>query len=300
MIEDIEKESDSHYSALEIERWQSGGQAYAEFFSHLNDDKKRELIHLSKTMHPHNPGNVQLLFLGEKPVVFELYVSESLAKKFQASGYKTSGNYIYDPLAVLQIINQHSKLFAEYATTDPQVLMEKFSKKQITECHNQRGILLGYPSSAVEYFLSEERAQFFDFIERKREELIAPIRDSARTMEYKKREVAEKVNWEFLLITDILKGYVESDPHNEEWQTLLTSAQKFCSLRTFGIPNLGDEWVDVLDSAESIEQEKRWKEAINVSHIAELYPPEKWPQENHLTDEIQKSIHSTLVNLKSS
>ncbi len=89
----------SLYNDNDVVKWQKGVEAYRQFIKAIPPEKQRYL-------QGKNLGELQALFLGEKPALFSATsVARQLETELQAFGIESVGAYSYCPEAVQTVYN---------------------------------------------------------------------------------------------------------------------------------------------------------------------------------------------------
>lgn len=133
------------------ERWRAGWQKYQDFLESLTASEKQELIHTDSTRRPIPPRNLQAIFLGEKPSILDRY-SDSFRTKISSAGLESTDIYIYDPVAVMNIVQRYPEEFRHLPTANAAVLMQALTESALDASWKERGLLLGFPFSAMRTF----------------------------------------------------------------------------------------------------------------------------------------------------
>ncbi|MCB9808514.1 hypothetical protein H6770_04660 [Candidatus Peribacteria bacterium] len=129
----------------------NGWQHYMGFYNSLSDADQKALVLMTSARNPVPPRSLQALFLGEKPMCFVSQYPESVRDAIRNSGFIVGENYAGNPDEMARIIQSHSDVFSDLPS-DPAQLLNTIDKASNAELAIPRGLLLGFPRSAVEVF----------------------------------------------------------------------------------------------------------------------------------------------------
>lgn len=122
-----------------------------DFYKSLSDTDQKALVLMTSARTPIPPRSLQALFLGEKPMCFVSMYPESVRDAIRDSGFIVGENYAGNPDEMARIIQSNSDVFSDLPS-DPTQLLNTIDKADNTELASARGLLLGFPRSAVEVF----------------------------------------------------------------------------------------------------------------------------------------------------
>jgi hypothetical protein len=169
----------SPYTPEEVRRWKEGAERFSGFYETLTHEQRQELVGFNALSRPIMPGNLQAVFLGEKPATLHSH-STVIRERLEATGLSTTDEYVYDPEQVLKIVELHANAFVDFPTQDVHALMKMMTEREKTDLpresrmmtvaeaaplmelmakmnlqipHEQRGLLLGFPRHAVNMYL---------------------------------------------------------------------------------------------------------------------------------------------------
>ena len=129
-------------SLVDRKKWEQGTEQFSQFFDTVDvsflDD---EYI-----------GSLQAVFLGEKPAFFSSEHKQKLKDLvpfFQAAGLTVIGAYVFRLEEVQKMIDQYPNDFTELNTQDAISVMQMVNEANIDTYNIPRGLVLGFPRSAV-------------------------------------------------------------------------------------------------------------------------------------------------------
>ena len=144
---------ESLYNDNDVEKWQKGAQLYRQFINAIPREKQRNL-------QGKNLGELQALFLGEKPALFSATsVARQLETELRAFGIESVGAYSYSPEAVQTVLQTFPDDFKDLPTDSPQAFMSFLAAQDAKSYGLQRGLILGFPRPSIEQFLHVESLQ---------------------------------------------------------------------------------------------------------------------------------------------
>lgn len=136
------EEYDEHDRA----KWRNGADAFRRFWQSAS---RLAITHYS------NVGELQALFLGEKPALIDNSLAAHHQRTLEQMGYVFEGDYVYEPTLVARVLQEHSETFKGYENSA--ALMKALGKAKNQDMITERGLVLGYPLTAVEAFVAYER-----------------------------------------------------------------------------------------------------------------------------------------------
>lgn len=122
-----------------------------DFYNGLSDANQKALVGMTSTHTPIPPRSLQALFLGEKPMCFVSMYPKSVRDAIRDSGFIVRENYAGNADEMARIIQSNSDVFSNLPS-DPAQLLSTIDKADNTELAIVRGLLLGFPRSAVIVF----------------------------------------------------------------------------------------------------------------------------------------------------
>ena len=134
------------YTQKDLERWKQGAERFKVYW-----DKTR--IRRSPEHLPNQRGTLAAIFLGEKPAGFGVKLANDTKSELEQSGLKFAGPYVYDPELVKDVCQQYEKDFQIFGSSSPDQIMQQLSQVGAQEFDLQRGLVLGFPRSAIEDYV---------------------------------------------------------------------------------------------------------------------------------------------------
>lgn len=129
-------------SLVDREKWEQGTKQFSQFLDTV------DISFLDDA----DIGSLQAVFLGEKPAFFSSEHKdkiEDLVPFFRTIGFTVVGAYVFRLEEVQKTIEQHSEDFAELNTQDAISVMQMVNQANIETYNIPRGLVLGFPRSAV-------------------------------------------------------------------------------------------------------------------------------------------------------
>lgn len=151
---------ESHDSKNDQDKWLTGWQRYTQFFNELSVEDKESLMGYTTNRLPIQPRSLQALFLGEKPACFEQIYPTTVQNLLRDYGFIVCGKYIGNGKEIEKIVNAHPQIFADFPS-DPESLLQTLDNMENEKNSLQRGLLLGFPLSAVQVFGSDQKLKGF-------------------------------------------------------------------------------------------------------------------------------------------
>jgi hypothetical protein len=143
------------YNADDVRKWEHGTVKYKEFLASIPVEKRWCLRNVSE-------GELQAIFLGEKPAMFSNYVpqvTEYLGEELQRFGLRFAGYYIYRPEAVECVLREHPKEFEEFPTASSEEFMQALARVSMEHFETSRGLILGYPMASIAAYEKQKKFQ---------------------------------------------------------------------------------------------------------------------------------------------
>lgn len=134
------------YDAHDLARWRNGADAFRRFWQSAS---RLAITHYSHV------GTLPALFLGEKPACLDNPLALHHQLDLEQIGYVFEGDYVYDPSLVARVMQEYSENFKGYENSA--ALMKALGKAKNQDMITERGLVLGYPLTAVEAFVAYDR-----------------------------------------------------------------------------------------------------------------------------------------------
>lgn len=252
------QETEISFSEAEMEKWKSGANKYKLFAKKIAgiSDFPRQGV-----------GEVQALFLGEKPAVFKNSFALANKEALESNGFKFFGDYCYHPQLVMEVIEKNRDVFTSFSEKNPETVMQELMKAPLNELSEARGIILGIPRTAAKAYKEVSQGEVNRIIE----DLIKLLPD--KEAEYLRINYMEKDmrgNHELLefIIRKLETGthrYKLHMTNRSDREKLKERLRKIINSR--GVDIYGAHWIDYGPSRESEEKKIRLKAAFENSGI---------------------------------
>jgi hypothetical protein len=143
----------SVYSEQDVQKWEIGARKYRQFIEAVRREKRL-------CLRGENLGEIQALFLGEKPAVFGVTsVARSLEAELRQFGLESAGDYVYSPQAIQAVLQGSPADFEGLPIDSPQSFMTFLASQDMRTYALQRGLILGYPRAAIQQYEYEQTLQ---------------------------------------------------------------------------------------------------------------------------------------------
>lgn len=253
------------YSEEQLAKWSEGAIRYQSFYDGLSEEDKSRNSRLIEEL--------KLLFLGEKPAYFSgntmnLFDKEGFDYLLEEAGFEMNEEFIYDPKQVADVIEKYSNVFAKYRLNKPEDVINYLVEAEKKEANDIRGLILGFPYEAVKNFDRIYEADSYC------NELIAKLEkilknnDDKEYLNYKNKNSDNKQLLEFLE-SQLEKYQIELGLSDNDLKKAKESFKISLSKRDFNAGGIY-YWMDLDDSKESIDREKKLKDALKKSGILSL------------------------------
>ncbi|MBP7113873.1 MAG: hypothetical protein KBA40_00295 [Candidatus Peribacteraceae bacterium] len=143
------------YDVNDLHHWEEGTAQYKQFIASIPPEKRWCFRNV-------NEGELQAIFLGEKPAMFSNNVpkvTEYLGEELQRSGLRCAGYYIYKPEAVERILREHPKEFEEFPIASAEEFMQALARVSMEQFETSRGLILGYPIASITAYEKQNKFQ---------------------------------------------------------------------------------------------------------------------------------------------
>lgn len=137
------------FSDADVLQWEKGSVKWNAFWKEATKGKWNSS--------PDDIIPLQALFLGEKPAVFWNKFAETNAVLLRKWGFETCDKYTYDPARVQAVLDRHQEDIApKFQGLEAKAYMQLLSESDKKDNDRERGLILGFPLSAVKYFESQQ------------------------------------------------------------------------------------------------------------------------------------------------
>lgn len=242
------------YSEQDLTNWEEGSDNYKKFINNVEGIEKYT---------EHEVGSLQAMFLGEKPAVLVNRLALDHKKELEIFGFKFSQDYCYKPELVKNILEKY-KDEPIFSRTDPDNLMNGLAKADLKEQSRVRGLILGFPLSAVDDFDKMNNFKAHDIIGTLYN--ILPQNEQAflETNFYTEKKQGNREIGDWI----INKLFIFKDTLNIKNDVLPDLADEIKFLINSKDVNIhGVIWTDYHASSESINKQERLKKAFEKSGI---------------------------------
>lgn len=275
----------------DIKQWRAGAESFQRFWQSVSKEDKQAFFY-SPDEALEDPedakGEVQALFLGEKPAVWLPRIpTPTLQASFHAEGLKAQGEIVYHQVLVERVMHEYPKEFpSDVFQTADQVI--KYIQTQ-GEAVNQGakpdnvrlGLVFGYPAESVRDFEKMQKLRIWNVIdslddthalsleEQKSIDEAFYIPDEFRSHALKEHDVAQMQQ----IIGEAIKrnahsiGLAEKDMSSlmEELEEALRIERQRKGVDVYGVG-----WRDIHDNPDSREKQARLKCAFETSGILQV------------------------------
>ncbi|MEN9561314.1 MAG: hypothetical protein RIQ56_587 [Candidatus Parcubacteria bacterium] len=254
----------AEYPPEAIERWRAGGKRWREF------ERQLSMLGMYRDLTDSSRNALRSVFLGEKPAVF-LESGDDMKRLrpiVEATGLAiTKGrmqdiDYIYDPAQVDDVLRRNRESFDESASVTQ--VMNELVRARGDRSDRQRGLVLGFPSAAVEAYAIRQGIgillgdRFYDALsadDRTTYEAMFATYDKTFTP-------AQKSDW---LRAKLSEYATRAGIAREKLAEIDSQIDREASWQLFGAH--GFIWADFAASNESVEKEKRIRDAFAVAGL---------------------------------
>ena len=150
-------EKNNPFSEADLAKWTEGAGRYRLFVEEIGD--------ISRYYSP-RVGEVQALFLGEKPAVVANEFALDNRTVLEKLGFRFSGDYCYSEEAVQKAIDEHKDIFSSFPDLSPEAVIQELRKTSYLELHIAGGIILGIPEAAAKAFQEVLQPEVNDIIDK--------------------------------------------------------------------------------------------------------------------------------------
>lgn len=242
----------------QIRKWQARAKNFKDYWQTVKNTGQANYPQ-------HEVGSIQAMFLGEKPAVFETKLARDSKEILAQKGLKFAGDYVYDPELVQEVIEKYADEFQRYGFSSSEEVMNALAAANPRDLSTIRGLVLGFPESAVRDYAFTESLRIDNVAERLYNLLQdSPIDKSFLELNY----FAERSGKTELLpfFEQQLKKYQqELNLNDSEIAQTLDELQWIINGR--GVNIHGVYWVEYRESVDSVALQNRLKQAFEQSGI---------------------------------
>ncbi len=264
------------FTEADVARWKDGTEKFREFWKKIPEQA------MGRPFPPHekNPykafdkyqiGEVQALFLGEKPACYGNGLVQNYSSMLQNYGYvvrqdKKGNCYAFDQDQLATLMVKQPNFFHAYKAKSVEDVMHLLAQAEPSQQDALRGIVLGYPYESVEQFLDPVYQQRYAIYLQVEQFLLHHPEE-----EHVLIAGAEGPEYPHLskILTEKARQYQSPIGLNAEQIAVL---EKFDSLiqNRNGITIYGVTWAETRSSGESQNKQARLKAAFEMSGILEV------------------------------
>lgn len=261
--QEIDKETNDDYSKEDLEKWEAGGQRFARFWQagqYLKDIYYGYFEDQGIKVGVSEWRNLQLLFLGEKPVMCSGPMVQACGPTLIDFGFQICGDYIYSVELLQRQIEEHRDIFLEQVGTDD--ANEVFGwLGRVRQPDFFRGVLFGYPVEASRKF-----QKYYDEVR-----IAHEFENKAISLGLFEYEDIDNLS-QMVKVEKIFKDNKQLLGIGDEQMLLVMEALKKMYLSPVTkMDSYGAFWRDFDPvEEESFHKQKRWKLAFEKSGILEI------------------------------
>lgn len=174
---------DPSYSTDVLDKWRMGADRFKRFWRLCNGQPQHPFLNkiwplktrddASKILRQQHAfgrdpqeiiGEMQAMFLGEKPAIFsDSFIKSHFGNQLKNFGFIIDGDWIYDPKQIQALIDDYQDIMPEDLKS-PKDAIDFLNKGEKSDHHLIRGLFLGYPfSSSAEFsYRSREKLSIAD------------------------------------------------------------------------------------------------------------------------------------------
>ncbi len=249
------------YDANDVHRWEEGAAQYREFIASIPAEKRWCLANLNK-------GEIQAIFLGEKPALFcarTPTVVEHLRQELQHFGLCCSGYYIYKPESVQRVLALHPQQSEELRHSSADEFMQKLAAMPMGRFDRVRGLILGYPMTSIASFERQDALQIHAIAKRLYDLLPEGDKDKEFLLEEFYGNRKDKTGILRFFTDKLREKSADIGIQEADIPRLLEELRYVLGAKRININ--GFTWVDFEDSQESIVKQQRLQAAFQRSGI---------------------------------